>query len=426
MKYIAKLLFISLFFLSSTTMVSAEIRSGALTLTPFAGWLETEGNSGVEGGINFGLGIGYNFSPNWSGEIIGSVAQVESSVGNLDGHIFIARVEAIRHFPMNDIFIPHLAIGAGYFGSEINHIMDSDAVADYGLGCNIFMNDSIALRLDIRHLLNFNVIDDRTDRLIFNDLLSTVGLAWQFYGNSSLEQRSIDTDGDGIVDGYDRCPGTKPGTTVDSGGCEQDPRLEEHLRLAHELTTDNDLDGVPNNVDRCPNTPTNTPVNSLGCPADTDGDGIYDIDDTCPDTPPGSIVNAAGCLMIMNGSPARIKDSRIGGLGLLLEFHPGKASILPEFEADLDKAANFIGMHPDEYFYIDGHTDSVGPDEVNIELSIKRAENVRNWLITRYHIAGERLIARGFGERQPIADNSTQEGRNQNRRVMIIPAKGRK
>ena len=68
---------------------------------------------------------------------------------------------------------------------------------------------------------------------------------------------------------------------------------------------------------------------------------------------------------------------------------------------------------------IAGHTDSVGTDEYNMGLSLRRAESVRNYLVDK-GIPADRLTIRGYGESQPVADNATAEGRFQNRRVELI------
>jgi outer membrane protein OmpA-like peptidoglycan-associated protein len=69
-----------------------------------------------------------------------------------------------------------------------------------------------------------------------------------------------------------------------------------------------------------------------------------------------------------------------------------------------------------------GHTDSKGSDAYNMKLSQQRAEAVRNFLISR-GVAADRLTAKGYGESQPVADNATEEGRFQNRRVELYPLK---
>lgn len=397
----------------------AEIRANSFTLTPAAGWLQFEENVGIESGVTEGLALGYNFTREWGGELTGTFTRTETTIGAIDTDIYTARADVLRHFFADGSIVPYMALGGGFYGVEMNQSLDENLFADYGFGCKLFFTEQLALRIDARHVV---VFAESGQRSYFNNLLATGGITWQFYGSESLERLSNDTDADGIVDAYDRCPATQSGEKVDASGCVIDPHLEEHLRIAREVTSDGDLDGVPNNVDRCPNTPPNLAVNSLGCPADSDGDGIFDIDDKCADTPRGSIVNSAGCTIMAFGAPAKIDGSTVGGLALNLEFLPQQSEILPAFEYDLAKAANFIKMHPNEYFLIDGHTDSVGSDEVNVEISLKRAESVRSYLVATYGIPAETLIARGFGEKQPIADNATQEGRMQNRRVVIQPS----
>lgn len=70
-------------------------------------------------------------------------------------------------------------------------------------------------------------------------------------------------------------------------------------------------------------------------------------------------------------------------------------------------------------FEIAGHTDNTGTEEDNAELSQERAEAVKNFLVKFYGISPDRLIARGYGESQPVASNETEEGRARNRRVVF-------
>ena len=94
-----------------------------------------------------------------------------------------------------------------------------------------------------------------------------------------------DTDGDGVPDSSDLCPGTPAGSTVDGDGC-ADSQL------------DDDSDGVTNDVDQCPNTPVGSTVDGNGCAdsqLDDDGDGVTNDIDVCPNTPAGDTANASGC-----------------------------------------------------------------------------------------------------------------------------------
>ena len=95
----------------------------------------------------------------------------------------------------------------------------------------------------------------------------------------------VDSDGDGVEDAVDACPGTAPGAPVDATGCAPAQR-------------DSDGDGVTDDIDQCAGTPAGTPVNAVGCPLpppDSDGDGIPDLADVCPGTAPGAPVDATGC-----------------------------------------------------------------------------------------------------------------------------------
>jgi len=108
-------------------------------------------------------------------------------------------------------------------------------------------------------------------------------------------------------------------------------------------------------------------------------------------------------------------------LTLHINFDFDKADIKPEFKKDLDNAALFIRQNSKvPYIIIGGHTDSVGDDAYNQTLSERRANAVRDALINEYGIPAAKLVARGYGETQPVADNATEDGRYQNRRVEVI------
>jgi len=98
-------------------------------------------------------------------------------------------------------------------------------------------------------------------------------------------------------------------------------------------------------------------------------------------------------------------------------FETGKAELLSGALAQLDKLAVFLNQNPRNVL-VEGHTDSRGSAEFNMNLSQQRAESVRNALVTR-GIASTRILARGFGESRPLASNTTQTGRQQNRRVEL-------
>jgi outer membrane protein OmpA-like peptidoglycan-associated protein len=228
-----------------------------------------------------------------------------------------------------------------------------------------------------------------------------------------------DNDGDGIVDKVDACPNT-PGP-IENRGC---PVLDQ------------DGDGVPDDQDRCPDTA--GPKEFQGCP-DTDGDGIPDIDDKCP-TEPGPKENG-GCPVLdrdhdgfpdaidkcpdvpgvaPDGCPKKytlveVKKDRIA-IKQQVHFASAKWKVLPDSFPLLDQVALVLKDYPNMKISVEGHTDTVGAETMNMKLSQARAEDVRAYLIKK-GVAEDRLEAIGFGPTKPIASNKTETGRAQNRRT---------
>jgi len=106
-------------------------------------------------------------------------------------------------------------------------------------------------------------------------------------------------------------------------------------------------------------------------------------------------------------------------------FEFDKAELTPSATQDLARLAEFLRQHPDRTMVIEGHTDSVGSDGYNVELSQRRARAVRSFLVAR-GVSPTQLVAQGFGEEYPVASNDTAAGRQQNRRVeMLVMNPGR-
>ena len=101
-----------------------------------------------------------------------------------------------------------------------------------------------------------------------------------------------------------------------------------------------------------------------------------------------------------------------------LTFAVGSANIEPNFRSTLDKVAATLGQYEKTYVDVMGHTDATGTDDFNQGLSERRASSVAGYLGSR-GIQQARLATRGYGESQPKASNTTEEGRAANRRVEI-------
>lgn len=173
---------------------------------------------------------------------------------------------------------------------------------------------------------------------------------------------------------------------------------------------DDDNDGVYEGIDLCLNTPEGVEVDRVGCPLDSDRDGTPDYKDLCPGTPLGVIVDQDGC--------------PIGGQNILsltgVNFAFDKAVLTSEAEMILDEAVALLQETDDVLeVRVEGHTDSIGSEQYNMNLSQRRAEAVINYLVDN-GVSGTQLIPVGMGEGFPVANNDTDAGRAANRRVDFV------
>lgn len=187
-----------------------------------------------------------------------------------------------------------------------------------------------------------------------------------------------------------------------------DTRSVDPVTGKTECITDSDRDAVSDGSDQCPSTPSGVAVDAKGCTivgvVDSDGDGVVDPADACPGSTVGMTVDATGCLVEQTVTLKAV------------QFQTGSAQLTPDARIALNEVARTLKNQRNLNIEIVGHTDNLGNDGFNLMLSQQRAESVRQHLIGK-GVAAERLVALGLGETQPVADNSTEEGRDENRRV---------
>ena len=208
-----------------------------------------------------------------------------------------------------------------------------------------------------------------------------------------------DRDGDGILDNVDKCP-TVP---EDKDGFEDEDGCPD---------PDNDKDGILDTDDKCPNEA--GPKENGGCPdKDKDGDGVVDRLDKCPEQP-GPADND-GCpkpkFIVVTKEKIELKQK--------VHFATNKSTIYPDSFPMLTEVAEVLKSRPEIKVRIEGHTDSRGTLKHNMVLSQDRAESVKAFLVN-HGVEPERMEARGFGPTQPIDDNRTSKGRENNRRTEFI------
>ncbi len=251
-------------------------------------------------------------------------------------------------------------------------------------------------------------------------------------------ETSDDTDGDGYIDVKDKCPEDAEDFDgfQDDDGCPEPDNDEDTIMDIHDSCPlipedlddwedddgcpdpDNDLDGIPDVHDKCPNEP--GPRDNEGCPVlDRDGDGIADVNDKCPDDPEtyNKYLDQDGC---PDTPPAQVKVTRkMIEIKEQIKFDVNKATIRSESFTVLNDVYTVLVDSPAMTLSIEGHTDSDGSDDYNLQLSKDRAASCLQYLVKK-GVDSSRLVSEGFGETKPIDTNRTPEGKQNNRRVEFV------
>ena len=320
----------------------------------------------------------------------------------------------------NHFMVPYVSVGLGaamYSGNYFTAYFPTGIGLQFNLGEETYVNTVWAYNSKISDLTT-------------NHYTYSIGIASPLYDKKVAPivvapppppppppPPAVDTDGDGIIDSKDKCP-TVPGiakydgcpvpdTDGDGINDENDkcPTVKGVAKYSGCPVPDTDKDGINDEEDKCPNVA--GVARYQGCPIpDKDGDGINDEEDKCPDVK-GTAANL-GC------PEEEIRETRIR-----VFFATNKSVILPNSKPSLDSAVSIMKQFSRVPVTIEGHTDNTGDDKINLPLSQKRAEAVRDYLIKEGIDAG-RLSAKGYGSSNPRATNNTAEGRAINRRVVMI------
>jgi len=380
----------------ASSAASAGAAPGSWYISPQVNalWLDDGRVADDDAGVTLALGRVIN--ENWDVElsIFGSEHdRTGSDTLELQGFGLSTKRVFYREGRVN----PFLSLGLGRVKTILKPGADEeDLSALFGAGLLIDLGPSrddgsaMQLRADIGARRGLTDNDQYPDAVDY-----VAGLGIQYSWGGTVTRLPVDTDGDGVTDDLDKCPGTPAGTPVDSSGCP--------------LPQDDDGDGVINENDKCPGTPPGKKVDAIGCEidGDDDGDGILNSVDQCPDSPKGARVNNVGCpfdrTLLLQG----------------VKFETNKDTLLPESLPILENAIATLKRYPEVNIEVQGHTDSRGSDAYNMDLSARRAATVLKYL--KDGGVTNQLTSRGYGESDPIASNDTDEGRQQNRRVILYP-----
>ena len=243
--------------------------------------------------------------------------------------------------------------------------------------------------------------------------------------NTKTNPLVADTDGDGLNDGEEVNKYKTDPLVVDTDKEGLSDYAEVMTHKTNPLLADTDKDGLTD-AEEINKYKTNPLV------ADTDGDGLSDSEEvlkhkTNPlkkDTDDGTVDD--GTEVKRGTDPLNAEDDVVKiGVPIILEgimFDVNKADIRPESENTLMKALKTLKTYEDISVEIGGHTDSDGSAKSNQKLSQRRADSVKDWLVSK-GIDANRITTLGYGEDKPVADNKTKEGKQKNRRIEFTRTK---
>jgi outer membrane protein OmpA-like peptidoglycan-associated protein len=412
-----------------------------------------------------GLRFGRPFGESWALEAAGSYASTHglqrAGANGADAAVANASAMLLAQLtPANSLGALYLGAGLGYTrydtkfglrGAKSNNL--HFGTLETALGWKKALGERATFRLEARNLLNLPNKNFASAHLADQQFWG--GFTYGFGGTAK------DTDGDGVVDKRDQCPGTPAGATVNLGGCpgdadgdgvydgiDQCPNTPAGAAVDSKgCPKDSDGDGVYDGIDQCADTPKGASVDAKGCPSDSDGDGVYDGLDQCPNTPKGAVVDAAGCpsdgdgdgvpdgldqcpntaaglKVDMSGCPIEVtdKETQLLDTGMIrlqnVNFETGKSRLLQESFHTLDEVAAILLKWPQLQVEIGGHTDSRGSPGRNQLLSEDRAQAVKDYLVSLFPgLNAAQLTVKGYGVNQPLVRNSTPLNLAKNRRV---------
>lgn len=446
MKKYLLLILVPALLLTMLTSAFAGVTAGSFSVSPFIGGYSFLGRDKLDTGPVIGIRGGYNFTSHFGLELVGDYIRTETD-GGADVNAFNYHLDMLYHFMPEGPLVPYLAAGYGGHSRDIEDSRDDTRGAfNYGVGAKFFMTDAMALRGDVRHLVM------RDDSVTFHNLEYTVGVDFLF-GGTKPAAAAVES--------------APPAEAVpEEAPLEPIPAAEPmpgRYKYCITLQGEFDIDRVvirpeyADEIAQVGNFMKKYPTTTAVIEGHTDNVGAADYNMDLSKRRAESVVThlvetygidrsrlaARGYGMsrpIADNSTDEgrqlnrrmeavidcvfeVKDIQPPDrlcMSLLLEFDSGKSEIKPQFRDEIAKVGDYMKSYPSTTALIEGHTDNVGSYDDNMKLSLKRAENVVNYLVENFGIDRSRLAAKGYGYTRRIAYNSTAEGRAKNRRINAV------
>src|SRR5690606_19620745 len=333
--------------------------------------------------------------------------------------------QLIGHVPMGD----HVAflVGGGYVynkysdrGNEFPGITaDGDDKGPRALlGFRFGLGEMVSVRVDgtADYMSSPNPalsVEDKDWNYGFQ-----AGLSWLFGENRGMS-RVPDTDGDGIRDDVDQCPGTPRGTTVTPNGC---PPVNTDSIAAAERAAAERAAAERAAAERA--AAEKARADSIAAAERARADSIVAAERAAAQAERDSIARAAGIsaaqIQALRDSLRKLSENANANIVLPgVNFATGTSNLTQSSRFILDEVAATLNENPNIRVEVAGHTDNTGGRALNERLSLARAESVKNYLVTK-GVSADRMTTAGYAWDQPVAPNTTRAGRALNRRTELV------
>jgi len=394
--------------LAMATFASAGNKAGSFSISPIIGGYTFDGVQHLDTNLVFGARAGYNFTKNLGVEALFDYVNPTESSKFSTRNIAMYRYggELLYHFFPDNNFVPYVA--AGYAGLNFDkEDKKTRGAADYGIGAKYFINDSFALRGDVRHIIY------RMNHETMNNVEYTVG-AYIPFGGAEPAMKPVEP---APAPAPVAAPVAPPVVEPAPAPAPPPPAAPTaSLSVAPASITKGEtatLSWTSQNASKCDIQPSIGPVQPQGSMSISPADNTaYTL--TCSGD--GGVATSASNIAVVVPPPV-VQPALCRPTVLNIQFDTNKYNIKPKYDGELKKVADFLKEFPKAKGVIEGHTDSVGSKASNMKLSQRRADSVRNYLIKTFGISADRIEAKGYGPTKPVADNKTTAGKAKNRRI---------
>jgi len=387
-KIIQGMSIMSALFVGQSSVLKAADESGSWYVSPMLSYIKVDSDRQADDGFGIMLGIGKEVNDKWNLELNAVYDDLDFDTLSGEYKQRGLMLDGLYFFDRRTVLQTYAIVGMGVMSTDAGVNDSTNPMFNVGVGVmQQVTNSGMKFRADIRYRMDMDG-ESVASEDEFNDFMFNVGLTIPFGGkshsklmepSSTKQKRAVvvqkDSDGDGVMDNRDSCMSTLKGVAVDSNGCE----------LVKVSSDDS---------------------NSMVIAKDSDNDGVVDSLDECKSTEKGENVDLKGCKLE--------KSYVLKGVSFLTSSD----QLTDESKKILDDVAVVLNKNKELEIELAGYTDNRGNPQFNDRLSKLRAISVKDYLVSK-GVAAEQMLAKGYGDENPVDNNETIEGRSNNRRVEL-------